>query len=133
MFDILNSSFAVVVMFDWTLFIVRIIMGVIMIYYGWPKIKNLKSNAGDFVKMGFKPGMFWGTIIAFVEFFGGILVIAGFYTAIVALLFGVEMILGTIWKIVKAKKPFTDYSYDILLLALALIILTFGAGSIVAF
>ncbi|HDY73411.1 MAG TPA: DoxX family protein [Candidatus Jorgensenbacteria bacterium] len=113
---------------DIVILIVRIIMGVIMIYYGYPKIINLKSNAEDFVKMGFKPGIFWGTIVAFVEFFGGIAVIIGMYMWLAVALFGFEMIMGTIWKITKTEKPFTDWSYDLLLLAIALMLFITGPG-----
>ena len=113
---------------DIVLLIVRIIMGIVMIYYGYPKITNLRSNAENFVKMGFKPGMFWGTIVAFVEFFGGIAVIVGMYVWLAAALFGFEMIMGTIWKITKTEKPFTDWSYDLLLLAIALMLLITGPG-----
>ncbi|MCH7529722.1 DoxX family protein [Patescibacteria group bacterium] len=113
---------------DIVLLIVRIIMGIVMIYYGYPKITNLRSNAEDFVKMGFKPGMFWGTIVAFVEFFGGIAVIIGVYIWLAVALFGFQMIMGTIWKITKTEKPFTDWSYDLLLLAIALMLLITGPG-----
>ena len=113
---------------DIVLLIVRIIMGIVMIYYGYPKITDLRSNAEDFVKMGFKPGMFWGTIVAFVEFFGGIAVIVGMYVWLAEALFGFEMIMGTIWKITKTEKPFTDWSYDLLLLAIALMLLITGPG-----
>ena len=113
---------------DIVLLIVRIIMGIVMIYYGYPKITNLRSNAEDFVKMGFRPGIFWGTIAAFVEFFGGIAVIIGVYIWLAVALFGFQMIMGTIWKITKTEKPFTDWSYDLLLLAIALMLLITGPG-----
>ena len=113
---------------DIVLLIVRIIMGIVMIYYGYHKITNLRSNAEDFVKMGFKPGIFWGTIVAFVEFFGGIAVIIGVYIWLAVALFGFQMIMGTIWKITKTEKPFTDWSYDLLLLAIALMLLITGPG-----
>ena len=113
---------------DIVLLIVRIIMGIVMIYYGYPKITNLRSNAENFVKMGFKPGMFWGTIVAFVEFFGGIAIIIGVYIWLAVALFGFQMIMGTIWKITKTEKPFTDWSYDLLLLAIALMLLITGPG-----
>jgi hypothetical protein len=57
---------------DWVLLLIRSVLAAVMIYYGWPKIRDPASNAKDFVRMGFKPGMFWGTLIAVVEFFGGI-------------------------------------------------------------
>lgn len=110
------------------LFFARVVLGAVMIYYGWPKIKGLKKNGEDFVGMGFRPGIFWGTIVAFLEFFGGILVVLGAYSSVVALLFSFEMLLGATWKIIKAKKKFPDYSYDIVLLALALVIAGFGQG-----
>jgi len=113
---------------DWVLLFVRLVLGVVMVYYGWPKIKDLKSNAKDFVKMGFSPGWLWGTVTAVVEFVGGIAMLIGFLAEIAAFFFALQMIVGTIWKITKADKPFTDWSYDLQLLAMALIIITFGPG-----
>lgn len=112
---------------DLLLFFVRVVLGMVMIYYGLPKIRDLKKNAEDFVGMGFRPGFFWGTIVAIIEFFGGVAMILGFYTGVVASLFGIEMALGAFWKMGR-KKPFTDYSYDVLLLALSAVVLVFGAG-----
>lgn len=44
---------------QWILLLVRIVLAIVMIYYGWPKIRDLASNANDFVQMGFNPGIFW--------------------------------------------------------------------------
>src|SRR6202008_2354271 len=65
--------------FDWILLLVRLVLGAGMIYYGWPKARDLRANAKDFEGMGFKPGIFWGTLIAAVEFLGGIVVVLGIY------------------------------------------------------
>ena len=80
-----------------------------MIYYGWPKIRNLKSNAVDFTRMGFDPGIVWGTLIAAVEFFGRIAIILGFHAELAAALFAFQTLVGTFWKL-EIKQPFTDYS-----------------------
>lgn len=108
----------------------RVVVGTVMIYYGWPKIKDVKSNADDFVGMGFKPGWLWGTIVAFLEFFGGIFIVAGFFEAVVAALYVIQMLMGAIWKITRAKKPFTDWSYDLLVLTLCLVIVAFSPALI---
>lgn len=113
---------------DWVLLLARIVIGVTFLYYGLPKIKNLKSNADDFDNMGFKPGMFWGTIVALLETAGSLLLILGIYTWLIAGLIAGHMLVGTIWKITKVKKPFTDWSYDVLILVIALILLVFGGG-----
>ena len=129
-----RETMSAVIPSSWILFFIRVVTGIILIYYGWPKIKNLSSNAQDFVEMGFRPGMLWGTVIAIVEFFGGVAMLAGVYTGLAASLFGFQMITGTFWKL-KTGKPFTDYSYDLQLLALCTVMMAFGAGrySIVAF
>jgi len=111
----------------WILLLLRVVLAVVMIHYGWPKIRNLESNANDFVHMGFKPGRFWGTLIAVVEFFGGLAILVGFYAEFAAAFFGFQMIVGTFWKL-KIKKEFSDYSYDLQLFALCLVVMSQGAG-----
>ncbi len=113
---------------DLTLLAVRIILGTVMVYYGTLKIKDLKANAKFLDKIGFKPGAFWGFIVMMIDLFGGILIILGVYAGIFAALFGFQMIIGIIWKTTKTDKPFTDWSYNLILLALSLVIITFGPG-----
>src|SRR5882724_915429 len=113
---------------QWILLLVRIALAIVMIYYGWPKIRDLTSNANDFAQMGFKPGIFWGTLIAVIEFFGGVAIFVGLYAELAAALFAFQMMVGTFWKL-KIGKPFTDYSYDIQLFALCLIIMSQGTGA----
>jgi putative oxidoreductase len=111
----------------WILLLLRVVTGAVLIYFGWPKARNLKSTAGAFAEMGFHPGLLWGTVIAIVEFVGGLAMIAGVYAELAASLFGFQMIVGTFWKL-KIGKPFTDYSYDLLLLAVCVAIMALGAG-----
>jgi uncharacterized membrane protein YphA (DoxX/SURF4 family) len=114
--------------FEWILLLSRIVLAAVMIYYGWPKIRDLNANAREFVEMGFKPGMLWGTIIALVEFVGGIVIFLGIYAELAAALFAYQMMVGTFWKL-KINKPFTDYSYDLQLFALSIILMSQGAGA----
>lgn len=114
---------------DIVLLVARVIMGGTMVYYGWQKVKDPRKNAFDAIaKAGFTPGWFWGSIILVTEFGGGIAVITGFYTWIAASLIGIEMLTGAAWKITKAHRPFAEYSYDLLVLGLALVLLAVGSG-----
>lgn len=112
------------------MFIIRLVVGGVMIYYGWPKVRDLKKNARWFAKQGFIPGWLAGDIVAFTEFVGGIAMIAGIWPTLVAVAFGFQMITGFFWK-KRMGKPFSDYSYDLQLLALCLAILVFGGGAFV--
>lgn len=113
---------------DFVLLFGRLIAAWIMLYFGWPKVRDLKSNAKDFVGMGFKPGWLFGTIMAFTEVLGGLAILFGFLITYAAAAYGFAMIVGAIWKI-KIKKGFPDWSYDLLLLALMLFLVSFGAGA----
>lgn len=112
---------------DIFLFLTRLVLGSVMIRYGFPKIKDLKDNAKDFSKMGFKPGILWGTPMALLEFFGGIGIILGIYPELFALLFGFMMLVGAIWK-TKIKKSYGTISYDMALFILCGNVIFFGAG-----
>ena len=113
------------------LFLVRVTLGTTLVYYGLPKIRDLESNAADFVDMGFKPGIVWGTLIAGVEFLGGGLALClSVYPELVAALFGFQMLVGSFWKY-KRGKPFDEYFYDVQLFGLCVVIMHFGGGDYV--
>lgn len=112
---------------DMVLLIARLVLGVVFFYFGWPKVKDLKQNAKDFTEMGFSPGWLWGTMMVGAEFGGAILLLLGVFAWLGALGVVVNMSIGTVWKYVRGVK-FTDYSYDLLALALALAVLAFGPG-----
>jgi putative oxidoreductase len=113
----------------WILLLARLVLASVMIYYGWPKIRNLMATAHEFSQMGFAPAIFWGSLIAVVEFIGGLAILFGLYAELAAALFAFQMMVGTFWKL-KIKKPFTDYSYDMQLFALGLILISQGAGAL---
>lgn len=113
---------------DWTILILRLAFGVIFLAHGLPKIKNLKVTAQNFEMMGFKPGAFWGTIVAFVEFFGALALIIGFYTQVAALLIAVNMLVATLWKMKNKQGLVGGYEFDLTLAAAALLLATLGGG-----
>lgn len=112
----------------------RIFCGVVFIVHGTPKIFNLQGAADLFAGMGF-PG--WMAIpIAMLEFFGGILLVVGFVTRILAGLFAIEMAVAA----VKVHLPhgfdvyhFGDpmargYEYVLALIVLLLVVILLGPG-----
>lgn len=118
-----------------TLLLVRIVLAVVMIKNGWPKMRNPIESIKEFDERGFWPPIFWSAVVTAVEFFGGFAVLIGAENLahIGAGLFGMIMITGVFVKAVKERKPFDVYSYDLILLALVLVILAFGTGSYTLF
>jgi uncharacterized membrane protein YphA (DoxX/SURF4 family) len=111
------------------IFILRAVVGLVFIAHGWPKIKNIKESQANFVNMGFKPGALWGTVVAILEFFGGLAIFLGFYTQAIAILIAFEMAIAAIWKIRKGQGFVSGYELDVLLIAAALALATLGSGA----
>lgn len=109
--------------------ILRIAIGGLFIVHGYPKLgaQQRKQGAEWMTSMGLPGGfILFGGI---VEFFGGIAMLLGVFTSIIALLFAVWM-LSTTWLAAgKMKKKFVGgYELDIILLLASLASAAIGGG-----
>src|SRR5712692_3824767 len=70
--------------------ILRIGLGGILIPHGCQKLfglfggMGLTANAALFERLGYSPGMFWGTLVACTELIGGALLVLGLFTRFAA-------------------------------------------------
>ena len=118
-------------LFIWSgvaLLLLRVFYGALFVVHGWPKVRDIIGNAKNFEGMGFRPGLLWGTIVALLEFFGGLAIIAGLFTQVLGLLLAVEMIVAAAWKIRRKQKFMGGYELDIALVLIGLILATMGGG-----
>jgi len=113
---------------NWALFLLRIVVASVMLFHGVPKLRKLNHTNEWFSKIGFKPGWFWGTLISVLEAVGGFLLLLGVFTQVIALLFAIEMLVGSIWKKLKGDKFVNGYELDLILLVSSLILVTMGGG-----
>lgn len=111
---------------DWAFFILRLVLGGTLIVHGWPMIKNIKKTGEGFAGMGFKPGIFWGALVALLEFVGGILIFVGLFTQIWTVFVAIEFLV--ILFAVKKFKLYKEFEYELLILASALVLATAGSG-----
>ncbi|KAA9326006.1 DoxX family protein [Adhaeribacter soli] len=100
---------------DLGLLILRILLGIMFMLHGWPKIaggtEKWTAIGGSMSSFGieFMPG-FWGFMAAFTEFFGGFLFIIGLFFRPVNLLLLLTMIVATA-KHASAGDGFIGYSH----------------------
>lgn len=107
----------------------RLALGAIFLVHGWPKLRHLGQTATAFDGMGFKPGKFWGTLVALLEFFGGMALVLGFFTQTFAVLFALQFIAVIVWKLAK-RQPFVGgWELDLLILAALLVLILNGGGA----
>lgn len=115
---------------DGALLILRIVLGIIMLYHGWPKLTNLGGTIQGFTGMGIPLPALSAIFAMVAEVGGGLLLLLGVFTDIAGLLFAIDM-LGAI-TFVHAKNGFPvdkgGYEFPLALLAMALALAFAGPG-----
>lgn len=109
--------------------ILRLAVGSLFMVHGYPKLGSQRKTGAEFMKSTGMPA----NMIVFagvVEFFGGLALILGLLTPIVALLSVLWMLSTTWFASSKLKKKYVGgYELDITLLLAALGIAALGAGA----
>ncbi len=112
--------------------ILRLALSIILIRHGWPKLfgpnPGLKGFAGWLGSMGFPFPIFWALVVALLEVVGGAALALGFFTQWVALLVVIEF--AVIILMVKMKQKFSEKEFDLMIFAVALVLVILGSGSI---
>jgi putative oxidoreductase len=115
---------------DLALLLLRIVLGIIMIYHGWPKLTNLAGTIDGMAGMGVPAPAVAAIFATVAEFVGGWLMLLGAFTDIAGLMFAIDM-LGAI-TFVHAKNGFSvakgGVEWPLLLVATALAIALSGPG-----
>ena len=110
-------------------------LGLILIPHGCQKLfgmfggMGLNANAALFQRLGYSPGMFWGTLVGCTELIAGTLLVLGLFTRPAALSIVIFMIFSI--HFTSAKGFFWangGMEYSILILLVALVFMIRGGG-----
>jgi putative oxidoreductase len=105
------------------LLIIRVVVGIVFIYFGWDKVSDMTTTVNNFSQMGFHA--FWAYVASYVEFIGGIALVLGFGTKIVGILLAITMAVATY---VVYPNGFMMASFPFTLLGTALGLSFIGGG-----
>ncbi len=112
------------------LLLLRLGLGFIFIYHGYPKLVHIHQTVREFPHMGFPP--YFAYIAGILEFFGGWLLIVGLFTRVTALLLAGEMAIA----IIRVHLPqggilaMSNYQLPLTLAVAAFALVAVGAGAI---
>jgi uncharacterized membrane protein YphA (DoxX/SURF4 family) len=114
-------------------------MGLAFMVHGYPKITAIAATAERFSQMGFVPGIFWGPLVALVEFVGGACLVLGLLTRYWSLALAIEMVVTTLRVKIPGGSSFVagrgqgvGYELDLIFLAAALTLVILGSGAVSA-
>lgn len=111
----------------WGAFILRLALGLSMAVHGYEKVVPhgaLNHHSHYVASLGFP---YWlGSVSAFTELIGGILLILGLLTRVAAALIAVDMLVALFR--VGIHQGFASYNYIFALVAIAIMLVFYGAG-----
>lgn len=116
---------------DRGLLVVRIGLGLFFIYYGlglffgFAPDGGIDQFTGTLGVLGFPAPLFWAYLVAFVELFGGITILLGFFTRISSLVLAVIPLVAFI---IAADTAFGAGGQDVLAFAMAVALMLAGPG-----
>lgn len=112
------------------LLVLRVALGVIFIYHGYPKLVHANPDMHQFFVNHGLPAYFVG-VSGVLECFGGLLVLIGLFTRPAALLLAIEMGVA-IWKVHSGHGIMVvkDYELPLVIGAACFALATVGAGAI---
>lgn len=115
---------------DAALLILRVVLGIIMLYHGWPKLTGLGGTIEGFTGMGIPLPALSAIFSTVAEVGGGLLLLIGALTDIAGLLVAVDMLGAIIF--VHAKNGFGisegGIEWPLALLAMGLAVALAGPG-----
>ncbi|MGK2850869.1 MAG: DoxX family protein [Candidatus Limnocylindrales bacterium] len=123
---------------DWGLLALRVAVGAIFIVHGWPKLTQARMMGTGMAQMSsMSPTVMtgWMFVQGVVEVGGSVLLIAGLWTQVVAIVFAVFMLGAIGLKNSMMKTGFmaqqsTGWEFDFILFFANLLLLLAGPGSI---
>jgi putative oxidoreductase len=121
----------------YALTVLRVLVGITYLLMGLPKLANIGGFTGFVSNIGFPLAGFFAVVIVALEVGGGLLMIAGFATRWLSILYIIEMTVTTLLVklprmgfIAPQGQPGVGAQLDLLLLAAAIVLLTHGAGQL---
>ena len=115
--------------YDWGLLVLRIGMGIIFIFMGYGKLFGGSPGIEGFTSMltniGIPAPVFSAYLVGIIEFFGGIAIILGMFTRVVAPLLAIIMVVA----FVAVKKVLPGGNIDLALFAISVALTLTGPGS----
>lgn len=120
---------------QWTLTLLRVVLGVIFTYHGYLKLfvkGGLLGTAAFFTQVGIPLANVSAVVVAFVEFFGGLFLILGVLTKWTTLVLIFEMLIALFKVHLKSGLLVSKGGYEFVLLILAalVVVLFNGAGAL---
>jgi putative oxidoreductase len=116
---------------SWGNTLLRIVVGVVFVMHGWLKLSQGFHNVGGFLgSLGIPYPTVAAVVVTALELLGGVALILGLFTRLVATLFAIEMVVAIFVYHIKKGFFLPGIEFVLTLLAANLSLLLGGAGAL---
>lgn len=116
---------------DWSLLILRVIVGLMFAAHGWQKVQQgIPGVTSFFGSAGIPFPMFFAYLITYLELIGGVALAAGLFTHWLSKLFAIEMLVA-FFTVHLERGIFVSkggFEFVAVIFGVAIVLMTFGAG-----
>ena len=112
--------------YDIGFLILRILVGGLMVYHGYPKFLDPSKLIAKTASMGFPFPELFGTLAMAAEFFGGMLLILGLFTRLS--IFGILFTMAVAFFVAHAADPFGKKELSFVYLFVSVALFFMGSG-----
>ena len=120
---------------QWTLTLLRVVLGIIFTYHGYAKLflpGGFKGTVGFFTAINIPMATYAAVLVSFVEFAGGLFLVFGVLTKWAAFALLIEMLVALFKVHIKSgffiSQQAYGYEYLLLILAALVVVLVNGSG-----
>jgi putative oxidoreductase len=119
---------------DYAPLALRIVLGIIFIVHGYPKLRFFRRTVRFVKELHFWPASFWAFLLGLVELGGGLAILLGVFSRIASGLLIASMVVATLVKMFVWKTPFSHkdgtpgWEFDLVVLAGLIALFFFGSG-----
>jgi len=115
----------------------RVVTGLVLAAHGWQKLTEMgpaEFGNGMLAGLGVPAPVLFGYLVTYLELIGGVLLIAGLLTRVLALLFTVQLVLATLLVkvdlglIAPSGAPLPGAELDLVLIAACVALVILGPG-----
>ena len=124
-----NISLLLAIESDWGIFALRVAVGVVLFVHGFVKLRDIRGTGEWFGSVGFRPGLFWGTVAAVAETLGGTALLLGVGVRWTALILIGEFLVILGWRFGRRDKLIGGFELDLIILAALMALATLGGGA----
>jgi len=114
---------------EYGILVLRVVLAIVLIAHGIPKIRRFAEAAEQFRALGVRPARALVGLAAFIEIVGGAFLLLGFFAQVAALVVALQFLFIVLYVKKHSRKLVGGYELDLLIFAGALAVMTLGAGA----